>query len=273
MADNIIRQDVQTLIDGWLKAEQEGEAFPVDFDLAWTIAGYSTKGNAKRSMTTFLAENEDYLFINLMKSTGGRSSEVLTLTCDGFKELCMLSKSEAGKATRKYFINAEKKWRLVQQHAPQVASEVEFMHLKIELTKVETQKEQAIALSKQTDYANNALLSSMATMYGAEATLALTGKSDQVVPVDRPTLEVLDESTRQKFEGQSLKQIADYLNKRYGIRVKSGAEVSRALIRADRADLIEKFGRRVDVEGVRKEDLDEVYRVLLSGDRQKLIGE
>ena len=38
MANDIVKQDVQSLIDGWLKAEQEGVQFPVNFDLAWAIA-------------------------------------------------------------------------------------------------------------------------------------------------------------------------------------------------------------------------------------------
>lgn len=121
-------------------------------------------------------------------------------------------------------------------------------------------------------YANNSLIGSLSAMHGAEVTLALLGKSNQVIETDRPIIETFDSSSK-KFEGQTTKQIADYLHKRYGIRVKSGAEVSRALIRADRADLIEKFQRPVTADGVKKEDLEAVYQILLDGDRQKLIGE
>ena len=87
-----------------------------------------------------MEKDTDYLFINVIKSTGGRGSEVIHLTCDALKELCMLSRSETGKTTRKYFIEAEKKWKLVQTNFPQVASEVEMMHLKIELAKLEAEK-------------------------------------------------------------------------------------------------------------------------------------
>jgi phage anti-repressor protein len=143
MTDLILRQDVTKLIDGWMEAERNGEQFPVDFDLAWPIAGYARKDTAKRAMLNFLLEGEDYLFHTLRKSNGGRTSEEFRLSCDAFKELCMLSKSPQGKATRQYFIQAEKKWQLVQQHAPQFAQEVELMHLKIELAKQEAIKAQA----------------------------------------------------------------------------------------------------------------------------------
>jgi|GEM_PF-3631424 len=155
MAEDIVRQGAQTLIDGWLKAEQEGEAFPVDFDLAWTIAGYSTKGNAKKkllSASSKLTKGKDFAFIQSDKwSQGGRSSDLIEMSCDGFKQFCLMANTDEGTAIRLYFIDAEKKWKLVQQHAPQVASEIEMMQYRIELAKIEAQKEQAISAAKEAD--------------------------------------------------------------------------------------------------------------------------
>jgi phage anti-repressor protein len=139
MATGIVSNDLSALIDGWMEAEQRGILFPVPFDRAWAIAGHSTKGNAKRKLESFLEEGFDYLSI-LINNGRGKPLEDIRLTCSAFKELCMISKTDEGKATRLYFIEAEKKWRLVQQHAPSVASEVEVMHLKIELARVEAQK-------------------------------------------------------------------------------------------------------------------------------------
>lgn len=42
----------ETLVESWLEAEKKGEQFPVPFDMAWKLAGYSTKANAKRTMQT-----------------------------------------------------------------------------------------------------------------------------------------------------------------------------------------------------------------------------
>ena len=122
-------------------------------------------------------------------------------------------------------------------------------------------------------YANNTFVGSLATMHGSEVALALTGNREQLVISEKPTIEVFTAESERRFTGQTTKQIADYLEKHHGIRVKSGAEIARALIRAGRADLITKFQRPVTAEGVSKENLDEVYEILTSGDRQKLIGE
>jgi hypothetical protein len=142
MSDKIVAiKDVSTFLDLWLEAERNGDRFPVPFDDAWQIAGYSKKSNAKRALAD-LVDGEDFCS-TLSKSSGGRASRVFSLTCDAFKSFCLMAKTEEGKMTRSYFIEAEKKWRIVQQVAPQVASEVELMHLKIELAKIECQKTQS----------------------------------------------------------------------------------------------------------------------------------
>jgi len=45
---NIVPQDLTVLVDKWLEKERNGVKFPVDFDVAWKIAGYSRKDSAKR---------------------------------------------------------------------------------------------------------------------------------------------------------------------------------------------------------------------------------
>ena len=144
MTSNIVttnQSDVSALLNCWLEAERNGERFPVPFDDAWKMAGYSTKASAKRALTD-LVENEDFSTM-MLKSNGGRASKVFSFTCDAFKSFCLMAKTEEGKQTRSYFIDAEKKWKLVQQVAPQLASEVELIHLKIELAKIECQKVQS----------------------------------------------------------------------------------------------------------------------------------
>ena len=144
MTTNIVttnQSDVSALLNCWLEAERNGERFPVPFDDAWKMAGYSTKASAKRALTD-LVENEDFSTM-MLKSNGGRASKVFSFTCDAFKSFCLMAKTEEGKQTRSYFIDAEKKWKLVQQVAPKLASEVELIHLKIELAKIECQKVQS----------------------------------------------------------------------------------------------------------------------------------
>lgn len=122
MTNSIVAQeDFQGIVNRWIESESEGESFPVDFDIAWQVAGYATKASAKRAIDKYMEKGVDYLFNKVLKSTGGRGSEVIQLTCDALKELCMLSRSEIGKTTRKYFIDAEKKWKLVEKHHPAIA--------------------------------------------------------------------------------------------------------------------------------------------------------
>jgi len=46
----IVRQDIASLLDGWIEAERNGVKFPVPFEAAYSMAGYARKDNAKRSL-------------------------------------------------------------------------------------------------------------------------------------------------------------------------------------------------------------------------------
>jgi phage anti-repressor protein len=133
-ADNI-----QVLIDKWLEQEQRGTRFPVDFDTAWHIAGYSNKANAKRKLEK-LVEGSDFSSIMRKNGQRGRSSHSINLTCDAFKHFCLLAETEEGRQIRQYFIECEKKWNLVQKHRPDVVAEIEILQLKLQLAQAEAQK-------------------------------------------------------------------------------------------------------------------------------------
>ncbi|MEH1808472.1 hypothetical protein [Nostoc sp.] len=95
----------------------------VDFEWAWQVLGYSTKGNAKRMLTGYFEQDFDYFvqlpeespeslpyelfIINDKNSKTGRPAEKIYLTVECFKEMGMLSKSEEGKQIRKYFLECE----------------------------------------------------------------------------------------------------------------------------------------------------------------------
>lgn len=144
MANSIVQgSDIAGLLEGWIEAERNGAEFPVPFDLAWGIAGYSMKHHGKRKLVSpksQLIEGTDYFTRSGESSQSGRSSDSINLTCDAFKQFCLLAETEEGRQIRQYFIEAEKKWRLVQQTAPAVAEEVEVLALKIELAKIEAQR-------------------------------------------------------------------------------------------------------------------------------------
>ncbi|MFM6308184.1 MAG: hypothetical protein ACKPGB_07930, partial [Dolichospermum sp.] len=129
----------QNLIDTWLEQEQNGNQFPVDFDIAWQIAGYARKDHAKRRLSK-LVKGEDFSSEKGKTSQSGRFSEIINLTCDAFKHFCLLAETEQGREIRQYFIECEKKWKLVEKHRPEVADEIEILHLKLQLAQAETQK-------------------------------------------------------------------------------------------------------------------------------------
>lgn len=146
MTNNIvpIKDEVTAKLNQWMEADQNGVKYPVPFDDAWKMAGYGRKSTAKRDGLSGLKLGKHFCSEKCKKpssnASGFSSFEVITLSLDAFKHLCLMAKTEEGEAIRDYFIESEKKWRLVQQIAPQVASEVEMMHLKIELAKIESQK-------------------------------------------------------------------------------------------------------------------------------------
>ncbi len=160
-------EQTQKLVEAWIKAEQEGEQFPVPFDSAWAIAGYSRRDNAKRSIKNFLEENENYISLKLRKNSLGRTFEDIRLTCDAFKELCMLSRSDTGKTTRKYFIETEKNWKIVEQNFPQIAEDVEKLRLQV--------------LLEQERNRGKALDNTMLALHGSSVVLALRGDKNQIV--------------------------------------------------------------------------------------------
>jgi anti-repressor protein len=139
MANSIVQHDIASLLDDWIESERNGIQFPVPFDLAWGIAGYSKKANAKRELVNLDANMYCSQMSNKPSSnaSGVTSFEYITLSLDGFKDFCLFAKTPEGRQVRQYFIEAEKKWKLVQQVAPKIAEEVEVLHLKIELAKQE----------------------------------------------------------------------------------------------------------------------------------------
>ena len=68
-------------------------------------------------------------------------------------------------------------------------------------------------------------------LHGLPIAMMLEGKSDAVVEIEKPTIEVFDDRDGQqvKYVGQTCAQLKDYMKSRYGITFKSGADVKRVL--------------------------------------------
>lgn len=268
MADDIVSsKEHQSLFERLKRFDQDGAEFWTGRDLM-SVLGYAKwqrfedavdRAKVSCEVAGFLADDHFTASGNLVKRAQGGGSTQEDYRLSRYAAYLVAMNGDVRKpqiaAAQAYFVA---KTREAEVIVPAQSDRIRELEIERDVEKMK--------------YANNSLIGSLSAMHGAEVTLALLGKSNQILETDRPILETFNSSAK-KFEGQTTKQIADYLHKRYGIRVKSGAEVSRALIRADCADLIEKFQRPVTADGVKKENLEAVYQILLSGDRQKLLGE
>ena len=113
----------------------------------------------------------------------------------------------------------------------------------------------------------------MLTMHGKEAVLALRGKEDQIIETEKPTIEVIDDRHNIKFKGQTLTQIKEYVQQKYGVKFKSGAAIKRFLESKGEGYLVAQTLRSISSDYVPEENLEQVYRLLKSDSRQMLLGE
>jgi phage anti-repressor protein len=127
----------------------------IDFDWAYLALGYSTKGNAKRMLTSYFEQDFDYFVvtsnesasalpyeifaIEVEKSKQGRPVEKIYLTVECFKEMGMLAKSESGKRIRRYFLQCEALAKKSAVTIPQLQEEVNSLRQSLKLLTVQVQ--------------------------------------------------------------------------------------------------------------------------------------
>jgi len=96
-------------------------------------------------------ESEDYLII-LSKSTGGRPSTEYILTMEAAKEIAMVENNDRGRQVRRYFIEAEKRFR--EQSKPKQMTQAEILaglaqcnvELERKVTAIDTRLSNALAV-------------------------------------------------------------------------------------------------------------------------------
>lgn len=127
----------------------------IDFDWAWQVLGYSTKGNAKRMLTGYFEPNFDYfvqlpeespealpynIFLTSDKnSKPGRPAEKIYLTVECFKEMGMLAKSEQGRQIRKYFLQCEALAKQSVKAIPQLQQQINQLQQNFETLQSQVQ--------------------------------------------------------------------------------------------------------------------------------------
>ena len=260
----IIVNETQALLDQWLEAEKSGVQFPVPFDQAWPMAGYSRKDSAKRKLSKRREGSHFHKSVQMVKRSqgGGRKLESISLSIDGFKHLCLMAETPEGDAIRDYFIEAEKKWRMVQEIDPNLAAQIE-----IERIKQQTEELRLKNLERVGD---------LATMHGTEFAALAIGRPDAIVRVETPTIEVI--SPEQTYKGMTLTQLAKLLRDRYNSGYKSGADVKRRLnkLKSDekiKDTHIEQTPRAVNQDYIPDEHVAEIITLLRTNTYQTKLGE
>jgi phage anti-repressor protein len=82
----------------------------IDLDHVWEWMGFARKDIAKRTLQNNFELDTEYSVLrkNAEDVFGGHNKETIMITVDAFKEMCMMSKTEKGKLTRKYYTKMEK---------------------------------------------------------------------------------------------------------------------------------------------------------------------
>jgi hypothetical protein len=144
--------------------------------------------------------------------------------------------------------------------------ENENLKLQVAIATANKESNQSVLAVRQLD-------NTMLTMHGAPTVLALRGMIDQVVEIEKPTIEVIDQKSGVKFEGMTLAAIREFIAKKHGIRYKTGAQIARMLEASGNDHLISQTPRRILTDYVPTENVDTVIKFLVSDHRQLLLGE
>lgn len=263
MASEIVRHDVQALVNEWMDAEREGIRFPVPFDTAWTIAGYATKASGKRFLGV-MKEGKDFSTQKLKNGQRGRSSQLIHLTCDAFKHMCLMAETPEGEQIRDYFIECERKWKLLQQKNPAIAQEIELENLRNRGRELEFQSKQVdLQLIQFRHYVTTALPEVVQKKIFGYTEIPVIEYRDRIIRNDDV---VNDGSTATKTE----------LCKRYGILTRNGKPGFKRLGRILEQMPPESFtlsARIQENHELKREYLPALDKLIDESDRNRWIGE
>ena len=99
-----------------LVSQNQPTDFCVDFDGLWQWCNYTRKDSAKKKLIRNFEEGVDYRVHQISESApqGGLTHwHSIELTLDCAKSFAMMAGTDQGKVVRKYFIEAEKQYRLL----------------------------------------------------------------------------------------------------------------------------------------------------------------
>jgi hypothetical protein len=151
------------------------------------------------------------------------------------------------------------------QSVPQQSDRIRELELQLELTKAQTNQVQ--------------LINSMTTLHGLPTTLCLLGRSEAIVEVEKPTIEIIDDrnSQRTRYKGQTCTQLKEFMKERFGITFKSGADIKRILEKIESKtgeSLLGVAPRQIATDYIPEEFSEKAIAYLRNAEnRQMLLGE
>ena len=118
---------------------ESGVDFPVDFDDLWQWVEYSRKDNALVVLQKEMVESIDFIISlqtqeNKNGGLSGRPTTKYYMTVESAKHFAMLARTPKGKQVRNYFIEAERRMRMLEKERVQPAAELSVNELAARLT-------------------------------------------------------------------------------------------------------------------------------------------
>ena len=102
--------------------KKNSSEFCIDFEKAATWIGFTRKDHAKNLLEKTCEENLDFSILPFQRGNSssndvvghikaGRPAEIIRITTDCFKTLCMTARTEQGRRVRKFYLELEKRLR------------------------------------------------------------------------------------------------------------------------------------------------------------------
>ena len=202
-------------------------------------------------------------FLPLMVKTQGRNAKdyklsryacyMTALSCDG-------RKIEVASA-KKYFAIKTREAEVV---IPAQSAQISELDKQIELLKLQNEY-------LKTNLELRRLDSTMLTLHGAELTLTLRGKEDQLVRVETLVTEVVEPATGRTSRILTSDQIKKEIKARTGQTIPSLKWVADQLRKLNRDDLLVAVTRHTTSEYLSPENLDEAINLIFGQNKQMLL--